>query len=155
MILTTRNVDSWHASVLKTGYWRAKDPELKLASYVDWGAGLYYPMLTKFFETFFKDDFPNRGKEVFREHHNEVRSLVPKNNLLEFSVAEGWGPLCEFLGEPKPLGEPFPHANNADSFVKRCRARNRAQMCNAAFRYAVTGFGLYLAFLFLGYVMSY
>jgi len=155
VILTTRNVDTWHASVMKTGYWRAKDPELRIASYFDWGAGLYYPMLTKFFETFFKDDFPNKGKEVFAEHYKEVRSLVPKNNLLEFNVAEGWGPLCDFLGEPMPLNEPFPHANNADSFVKRCRARNRAQMCNAAFRYAVIGVLLYLAYLILGYILMF
>ncbi|XMA11014.1 hypothetical protein WAI453_003805 [Rhynchosporium graminicola] len=155
VILTTRNVDTWHASVMKTGYWRAKDPELKIASYFDWGAGLYYPMLTKFFETFFKDDFPNKGKEVFVEHYKEIRNLVPKNNLLEFSVSEGWSPLCEFLGEPMPLNEPFPHANNADSFVKRCRARNRAQLCNAAFRYALIALYIYIAYWFLGCVMMY
>ncbi|KAI6716159.1 NAD dependent epimerase/dehydratase [Diplocarpon mali] len=153
VILTTRNVDTWHASVMNTVYWRVKDPELKFASYFDWGAGLYHPMLTKFFATFFRDDFPNQGKDVFRAHYEEVRSLVPRDQLLEFNVAEGWGPLCEFLGEPKPLGESFPHANDAHSFVTRCRARNRAQICNAAFRYAVIGVGLYILFLVLIFLM--
>lgn len=46
VIITTRDVDSWHASTMKTVHWRATEPELKLVSKFDWGAGLYQPMLS-------------------------------------------------------------------------------------------------------------
>lgn len=42
-----------------------------------------------------------------------IRGLVPKERLLEWSVEDGWEPLCKFLGKPVPENEPFPHANSA------------------------------------------
>lgn len=41
-----------------------------------------------------------------------IRGLVPKERLLEWTVEDGWEPLCEFLDKPVPE-EPFPHANTA------------------------------------------
>lgn len=41
-----------------------------------------------------------------------IRGLVPKDNLLEWTVEDGWEPLCAFLDKPVP-DEPFPHANAA------------------------------------------
>lgn len=46
VLVTTRDVDSWHASTMKTVHWRATEPELKFVSKFDWGAGLYQPMLS-------------------------------------------------------------------------------------------------------------
>ncbi|KAJ5676850.1 uncharacterized protein N7477_002483 [Penicillium maclennaniae] len=126
VILTTRDVDPWHASVMKTVYWRVSDPEHKFVSNFSWAAGMYYPMLNKFFETFFRGDFPGKGKQVYEEHVAEVRSLVPKERLLEYNINDGWGPLCEFLEE------------------ERCSTRNRHQMMNAALQ-AVTVGGTLLA----------
>lgn len=45
VLMTERDVDSWHASTMKTVDWRANDPELKAVAKFDWGAGLYQPML--------------------------------------------------------------------------------------------------------------
>jgi len=135
VVLTNRDVDSWHASTMKTVYWRVTDPELRWLSRFDWAAGMYYPMLKKFFDTFFEGDFPARGKDVFRRHYAEVRSLVPKERLLEYRVTDGWGPLCEFLGEPVPKGCSFPNVNDNSDFVTRSRRRNRNQMYNVALRY--------------------
>jgi hypothetical protein len=36
--------------------------------------------------------------------------MVPRDRLLEWTVKDGWEPLCEFLGKPVP-NEPFPHKN--------------------------------------------
>lgn len=130
----TRNIDDWHASVMKTVHWRARDPWLRIASYVDWGAALYYPMLTKLFATFFQGDFPSRGKEVFRNYYDEVRRLVPRENILEYHISQGWDPLCEFLGAPKPVVA-FPRLNDTEAFVRRCQIRNARQICNGLFRY--------------------
>ena len=139
VILTNRDVDSWHASTMKTVYWRVTDPELRCLQYFSWGAGMYYPMLKKFFDTFFEGDFEGKGKEIFTRHYEYVRSLTPKENLLEFKITDGWAPLCKFLGEPVPVGCKFPHINDNHDFVARSRRRNRRQMLNVAFRYAVIG----------------
>ncbi len=51
---------------------------------------------------------------AYRRRADEVREAIPANRLLIFDVAEGWGPLCAFLGVAAPE-EPFPHRNqNAD-----------------------------------------
>jgi hypothetical protein len=58
---------------------------------------------------------------VFREHERAVRAAIPPERLLVFDVAQGWGPLCTFLGKPVPEGEPFPHINDTTSFQRRAR----------------------------------
>jgi len=49
------------------------------------------------------------AKSAFDSHYDNVRSLVPKDRLLELNTdAElSWGPLCEFLGHEVPK-ESFP-----------------------------------------------
>jgi len=138
IIITTRDVDSWHKSVMKTVDWRANDPELRAVANFDWAAGLYYPMLRKFWDNFFYGDFENRGKERFQDYYKEIREMVPPGQLLEFRVSSGWRPLCEYLGEPVP-DKPFPRSNDADTFVERCRTQNRKQMMNVIVRALVVG----------------
>lgn len=140
-ILTTER------STLKTVDWRANDLELKFVAQWDWGAGLYQPMLQKFWSTFFKGDFRKYGKQVFEDYYAELRALVPPENLLEYKMGQGWEPLCEFLEVPVPQGKKFPHVNDTDGFVDRCKARNRAQMCNVLFRGFALGGGIIAAVL--------
>ncbi|KAF5016106.1 hypothetical protein F66182_12319, partial [Fusarium sp. NRRL 66182] len=136
VILTNRDIDKWHASTMKTVYWRVTDSELRYLSYVDWASGLYYPMLRKFFDTFFEGTFPTTGKDVYRRHYADIRSLVPPENLLEYQIQDGWGPLCTFLGHAVP-DEDFPQSNDVTAFVQRSRRRNRRQMLNVALRFAL------------------
>ncbi|KAI0476325.1 P-loop containing nucleoside triphosphate hydrolase protein [Xylariaceae sp. FL0804] len=150
VVLTGRDVDSWHASTMKTVYWRATDPELRaLARCGSWAASMYYPMLKKFFDTFFEGDFPNRGKQVYTRHYEEVKTLVPAEKLLEFRVQDGWQPLCDFLGEKVPETG-FPNVNDNSDFIQRSRRRNRRQMLNLAAGWlevvGLIGVGLYLVF---------
>lgn len=44
------------------------------------------------------------------DHNEHIRQIVPKENLLEWNLAEGWEPLCKFLGKPIPR-VPVPHIN--------------------------------------------
>jgi len=56
------------------------------------------------------------------EHCNMIRGLVPKERLLEWTVEDGWEPLCAFLGKEIPA-EPFPHANaSGGEYEKKERA---------------------------------
>lgn len=54
----------------------------------------------------------------FERHNEEVRSTVPAERLLVWSVTEGWEPLCEFLEVPVP-DEPMPHVNDRETFLGR------------------------------------
>ncbi|KAM0332584.1 hypothetical protein ACHAQA_002868 [Verticillium albo-atrum] len=137
VILTTRAPDPWHASTLKTFYWRAHDPELALLARLDWAASMYQPMIRLFFATFFQDAFAERGKQIYEDHYAAVRALVPRENLLEYRVADGWEPLCAFLDVPVPAKDvPFPNVNDSALFVSRSRRRNRMQFFNVAARAA-------------------
>jgi len=46
--------------------------------------------------------------EAMERHNEAVRRGVPRERLLEWSVAEGWEPMCELCGIPVP-DVPFPH----------------------------------------------
>ena len=87
---------------MKTVYWRATDPEHIFVSNISWAASYFYPVLNKFFDTFFQGDFPQQGKKFYLDHINEVRKLVPSKNLLLFNVSEGWEPFCKFLRQAVP-----------------------------------------------------
>lgn len=51
-------------------------------------------------------------------YHDEVRSTVPPERLLVWSVCDGWEPLCEFLEVPVP-DMPFPRLNESKQFRER------------------------------------
>jgi hypothetical protein len=57
---------------------------------------------------------------AYRRRTEEVRAAIPPGRLLVFDVAEGWEPLCRFLGKPVP-GEPFPHTNSTEAFWRGVR----------------------------------
>lgn len=132
---------------MQTVYWRATDPWLRLLSYFDWNAGLYYPMLRKFFDTKFRGKFPTEGKTIFMEHYAQVRELVPPENLLEYHVRDGWEPLCRFLDKEVPEDTVFPNVHDVETFRSRSRARNRKQTFNILFKVLPTATVLVMAAL--------
>ena len=52
---------------------------------------------------------------VFKAHVDEVKATIAPGRLLTFDVAEGWEPLCRFLGTPVPE-TPFPRTNSSKQF---------------------------------------
>lgn len=52
------------------------------------------------------------SKDALDNYHAYVRTVVPKEKLLEMRLGDGWEPLCEFLGVPVP-DQPFPRANDS------------------------------------------
>ncbi|EJU05218.1 hypothetical protein DACRYDRAFT_113397 [Dacryopinax primogenitus] len=55
--------------------------------------------------------------EAYKKHNDWVRSIVPKEKLLEFNVKEGWEPLCKFLEVEVP-DVPFPRTNDT-AFINK------------------------------------
>ena len=64
------------------------------------------------------DEVRANARETYERHYATIREMVPADQLLEFDLKQGWGPLCKFLGRDVPEewkgreGE-FPHVNEA------------------------------------------
>ncbi len=58
---------------------------------------------------------------LFEEWNADVQRHVPADRLLVYRVAEGWAPLCAFLGVPEP-DRPFPRVNERPVFRRRVLA---------------------------------
>lgn len=119
------NVDVWYSSVLDTlitnlidkytdnslsaRIWRFFTPETTRDDIIK--------LIVKY--TGYQD-FRETGRSWYIEHNEMIRCLVPKENLLEYNVKEGWQPLCKFLGEEVP-NRPFPRVNDAATLNKISR----------------------------------
>ena len=55
---------------------------------------------------------------VYNRHIAEVRSVVPRERLMEFDVSQGWEPLCDFLKKPVPQRS-FPHLHMGMAPLRR------------------------------------
>ena len=65
-------------------------------------------------------DGPKATEDFYNRWNAEVRRHVPKDRLLEFSVKEGWEPLCKFLNVPHPGKDvAFPRLNDQAEFRAR------------------------------------
>jgi hypothetical protein len=63
---------------------------------------------------------------AFQRHNAEVERVIPQDRLLVYEVAQGWPPLCKFLGVPVP-DAPFPRVNSREE-----RARVLASQSDGA-----------------------
>jgi hypothetical protein len=64
----------------------------------------------------FRRDLDEAGTIAGFQRHNEaVLAGVEAGRLLVYEVAQGWAPLCAFLGVAVPE-QPFPHGNEAAAF---------------------------------------
>ena len=64
--------------------------------------------------------FGSVGPQVYDGHNDEVKALIPKEQLLVYDVREGWEPLCKFLDVAVP-DEPFPRLNDSQAMKSICR----------------------------------
>jgi hypothetical protein len=67
-----------------------------------------------------RQSFSNNAKSTYLKHYEKVRSIVPKERLLDYKLGSGWEPLCQFLGKPVPV-ENFPWSNERKEFEERLK----------------------------------
>ena len=60
-------------------------------------------------------DDPDAMIAAYDRHNAAVRSSVAANRFLEWTVADGWAPLCDRLALRVP-DEPFPWTNTTAEF---------------------------------------
>ena len=98
IILTVRDEEVWHKSMMAT-LWHAYDNLPKK------------PLPKAYHRHLWADDFPVHGIEAYRKHNDTVKQASKGRQFLEYEVAQGWGPLCSFLGVEAP-DENFPRADD-------------------------------------------
>jgi hypothetical protein len=109
VLLSVRDPEGWYRSASNTIFLTFDNmaPE----------AGSWMEALLKLFRDRFSDrfDHPTAMMDAFVRHNDSVRAEVPADRLLEWSLGDGWEPICERLGLPVPA-EPFPVTNTTDEF---------------------------------------
>uniref|UniRef100_A0A6T6FWA0 Sulfotransferase domain-containing protein n=1 Tax=Craspedostauros australis TaxID=1486917 RepID=A0A6T6FWA0_9STRA len=53
--------------------------------------------------------------DSYETHNQRVRELIPSHQLLDYSVKQGWQPICDFLEIADCPTTPFPKTNSARS----------------------------------------
>ena len=66
-------------------------------------------------KTFGRDFSAANVIAAFERHNAEVQRAIPPERLLVFEAAQGWEPLCRFLGVAAP-DAPFPRTNSREEF---------------------------------------
>ena len=141
-ILVTRPLDGWYRSVASTIFevhtWRV----WRLLALIDRPTRIWLAYVQTTWDVFcdaefFADDGA-RVKEAGAKYNENVRKIVSRERLLEWSVQDGWNPLCEFLGKEVPSA-PFPRVNDQAQFVQRSRLEFAYHCSGALARWAVVG----------------
>ena len=151
IILVTRPLDRWYTSVASTIFkvytWRAWslltliNPPTRI-----WLANVNTTWHVFCGSEFFADDGA-RVKRAGAQYNDRIRHIVPRERLLEWSVQDGWGPLCEFLREQVPDAE-FPRVNAEARFLQRSRLEFAYHLSGALAKWG--GAGTALSILVLG-----
>jgi len=126
IVLTVRDPDAWYESASSTIFKRRLNPRglarigPRLARVLSPDLHAFLAMTRETVELpLFDGRLADREhmKAMFVRHVEEVRAALPTERLLVYRVAEGWAPLCAFLGTPVPE-EAFPHDNSTADFSR-------------------------------------
>lgn len=117
VILSTRDARRWYKSISETIF-RAMEGEMP-----EEGPGRDVMAMARYVvsdETFGGRTDEAHVLDVLTRHEAEVKHGIPAARLLVFDVAEGWEPLCRFLGVAVP-DAPFPRTNSSKEFQARLK----------------------------------
>ncbi|KAJ2977024.1 hypothetical protein NQ176_g4610 [Zarea fungicola] len=136
VILVERDVDSWLKSIHAIfGMWENPITDWAV-SYIGPRSGSikaevarkYHLGWTQSSKT---SDIMGNAKSAYERHYKEIRKLVPPEQLLDFKLKDGWGPLCKFLDKPIPQDVDFPRANDSASYKAFVQRETNISLFNA------------------------
>ncbi len=109
VLLSVRDPEGWYRSASNTIFLTFDNMPPEVAPWLE--------AVRKLLRDRFSDRFddPTAMMDAFARHNDAVRAAVPADRLLEWSLGDGWEPICERLGLPVPA-EPFPVTNTTDEF---------------------------------------
>nr|RBQ83151.1 hypothetical protein FVER53263_06011 [Fusarium verticillioides] len=73
--------------------------------------------------------------------NRDPEKWIPADRYIEYTITEGWGPLCEYLGVPVPevqdpetgkmVEAPFPHLNDGETFRRNSKVMKKKTLQRA------------------------
>ncbi len=143
--LHPRGPDAWYESTVETIYFTETMWQFKVLKTVTPFGRKLGDMLTKLvWQRSHRGTMTDRAAAIahYQQHIETVKSAVPDDRLLVFSVDQGWEPLCRFLGVPAPDGA-FPEANDRAYFKRSIAAMTKAAYAILAVAVLVAGAAIY------------
>lgn len=129
IILTTRPAAEWYESAKSTIYTAPPGPlgKLRILTRLPFSPYLrsmlpVFKIIDHLWDDIFEGRFEDREYAVakYEQMNQDVIDGVPAERLLVYTVAEGWEPLCEFLGVDVP-STPLPHTHRRAEFADMIR----------------------------------
>jgi len=116
VVLVERDIESWYKSFRDSICLPVFNPFVKTMMRLDTKflgktLALLNVILKGRFNTTDLASLDKNARAGYRAHYKEIRDATPKDRLLDFKLAQGWEPLCKFLGKPIP-DCPFPRVND-------------------------------------------
>jgi hypothetical protein len=108
ILLSVRDPDQWWQSASTSIFPAVATyfaPDAPADGWTRMGVG----MMTHFTPEWRDED---AAKAAFVAHNDSVRASAPPDRLVEWTVGDGWAPICDALGLAVP-DRPFPHLNTA------------------------------------------
>lgn len=78
------------------------------------------------------------ARQVYDEYYRNIREMVPAEKRLEYTMGDGWEPLCEFLDKDVP-DMPFPRLNDSKARSESQRKGEIMVLLNSAGKVALFG----------------
>jgi Sulfotransferase domain len=105
VLLSVRDPESWYKSASNTIFQvlDSAPPEMR-----PWLEAVRKLLRDRFSDEL---DDPAAMMDAYVSHNDAVRRAIPPERLLEWTPADGWGPICERLGLDVP-DDPFPKTND-------------------------------------------
>ncbi|KAH6709008.1 hypothetical protein BKA61DRAFT_659026 [Leptodontidium sp. MPI-SDFR-AT-0119] len=128
VVLVERDIEQWYASVDEAifsttwGYRADFFINFLVPLFGGKAGSTIRKIMYGYFESKDVTEMRAKARERYKRHYAEIRAAVPPERLLNFRLADGWGPLCEFLGKDVP-DVPFPRVNERQVHLKRVRDR--------------------------------
>lgn len=79
-------------------------------------------------------DIDANSRKTYDEYYAKIRAMVPADQRLEYTLGDGWAPLCAFLGKDVP-DVPFPRANDRKTAQQGNDSRVRRIFTDSLRRY--------------------
>lgn len=124
-VLTEREPESWYSSFQTTVFEAMTHPEKSTSEHREVQQMAKMLILDGIFEGRFEEKA--FAIEKLQTYSEQIKTAVPKNQLLVMNIADGWQPLCDFLDLPVPQQD-FPRSNTRTEFRDRLAAGRMADL---------------------------
>eukprot|EP01084_Bolivina_argentea_P025072 46651_1 len=117
VVLTIRDTPQQWFNSVNNSIWKLSSTrewwQFKLLSIFDSYAYKEKKVVDCIWKGVFDGRFPEKERSIniYLQHIENVKKIVPNDKLLIMNVKEGWPPLCHFLNKDIPKDIPFPRGN--------------------------------------------